>query len=103
MDWLYWRPRHGQEQKRKIIGKNKGFYYLQHGMFGARWHSGKELHKNCSHYGNQKKLKGSKQTNNYLQIYSAVGRKERARAGIMIMIDKSFNLPLIIINCGTKE
>jgi hypothetical protein len=30
------------------------------------------------------KLKGSKETNNYLQIYSGVGRQERARAGIMI-------------------
>jgi exonuclease III len=36
----------------------------------------------------KKKFRRSKETNNYLQFYHGVGKKERAQAGVMLMIHK---------------
>jgi hypothetical protein len=36
----------------------------------------------------KKKFRGSKETNNYLQFCRGVGKKERAQAGVMLMIHK---------------
>jgi exonuclease III len=37
----------------------------------------------------KRKLKGSKETNNYIQIYSAVKATEKAHSGVMLMAHKS--------------
>jgi exonuclease III len=37
----------------------------------------------------KRKLKGSKETNNYIQIYSRVKAIERAHSGVMLMVNKS--------------
>lgn len=37
----------------------------------------------------KRKQNGSKETNNYIQLYSGVNRQERARAGVILMIHKS--------------
>ena len=42
----------------------------------------------------KKKLKGSKETQNYLQFYSGVDSKTRAKAGIMIMLQKRFKFAI---------
>jgi hypothetical protein len=39
------------------------------------------------------KLKGSKETNNYIQLFYDVSRTETAQAGVMLMINISLNLP----------
>jgi hypothetical protein len=37
----------------------------------------------------KRKLKGSKETNNYIQIYSGVKATERAHSGVMLVVHKS--------------
>jgi hypothetical protein len=37
----------------------------------------------------KKKIRGSEETNNYLQFYHGVGINERAQAGVMLMTQKS--------------
>jgi hypothetical protein len=51
----------------------------------------------------KKKFRGSKETNNYLQFYHGVGKKERAQAGVMLMIPKRSKALLTVTLFRMKE